>query len=377
MLTLTDMKDVERLPIKSAHKAFEAYHNWSRYMEELLARKIDQVRNNEIVEGMDVMGSLTRIAYEPELNLSNRSAKRISSDVVISDSHILGNAFVMILAGHETTANSILISLLELAINPGPQRQAQDEIQAVFGDDPPEKWNYDSSIDKLLGGMLGAILSEQLRLMPPSVTIPKTVLQDQDIIIDGRKVTFPAGTQLNLVAFGAHRNSRYWPTQPSTISNRPDDLDDFKPERWLIKQIVKDESPTESKIEPSEDNDLIREGAKKSHSKQFRPVPGSYFPFSEGARSCLGRRLAQVEIMAVLAVIFQRYSIELAVDEWASDEDVEAMSMEEKKSLYEIAQKKARQTIRTATSIITLRLHSSSVPFRLVTKGQERFIKSF
>ena len=81
--------------------------------------------------------------------------------------------------------------------------------------------------------------------------------------------------------------------------------------------------------------------------------------------------------MAVLAVIFQRYSIELAVDEWASDEDVEAMSMEEKKSLYEIAQKKARQTIRTATSIITLRLHSSSVPFRLVTKGQERFIKSF
>jgi len=32
----------------------------------------------------------------------------------------------------------------------------------------------------------------------------------------------------------------------------------------------------------------------------------------------------------MLAVIFQKYSVELAVDEWASDEEVENMSVEER-----------------------------------------------
>jgi len=42
----------------------------------------------------------------------------------------------------------------------------------------------------------------------------------------------------------------------------------------------------------------------------------------EGARSCLGRRLDQVKVIVVLSVIFQRYSLELAVDEWATDDEV-------------------------------------------------------
>jgi hypothetical protein len=80
--------------------------------------------------------------------------------------------------------------------------------------------------------------------------------------------------------------------------------------------------------------------------------------------------------VAVLAVIFQKYSLELAVDEWAGDDEVSKMSDEEKRRLYKLAQDKARRTIRSATTQITLKLHEDPgfIPVRIVHKGEERFI---
>ena len=80
--------------------------------------------------------------------------------------------------------------------------------------------------------------------------------------------------------------------------------------------------------------------------------------------------------MGVLSVIFQKYSIELAVDEWATDEEVAKMTDAEKKQVYSKAQDKARKMIRTATTLITLKLHEAPgyIPVRVVKKGEERFI---
>jgi cytochrome P450 len=282
----------------------------------------------------------------------------------------------MIIAGHETTANAIHFCLMELAINPKSQLQVQKDIQTIFGNSTPHTWDYDSSINKLLGGIVGAVLNEQLRLMPPIIAIPKTVPKnnDQEIMIDGKKITLPAGAHINLVTIGLHRNPRYWPSGRPTHSNRPDDLDEFKPERWLVETHASNKQPNNSSGESEEDDDFGGFTGKASHKKLFHPARGSYLPFSEGPRSCLGRRLAQVKIMAVLAVIFQQYSIELAVDEWASDDEVAAMPASEKRNIYKVAQDKARATLRTATSLITLKLHSGSIPIRLVKKGEERFL---
>ena len=63
--------------------------------------------------------------------------------------------------------------------------------------------------------------------------------------------------------------------------------------------------------------------------------------------------------MVVLSVIFQKYSIELAVDEWATDDEVAQMSIKDKKALYKKAKDKAKQTIRGASSRLTLKLHTS------------------
>ncbi|CAD6444418.1 e6a8727b-b1bd-4078-91ff-bf9a30c9ee5d [Sclerotinia trifoliorum] len=366
------------MPFHSAQKALESFDNWGQYMNELFAQKAQEATEGKESEGMDIMGSLVRSSYGPTSVqvASKTSPSRVEKDqakrVALSDSEILGNAFVMIVAGHETTANSIHFSLMELAINPRFQLQIQEEVQKIFGDSPPETWDYDKNINLLLGGTLGATLNEQLRLMPPVVNIPKSVGQghDQTIFIDGKKITLPAGANINLNAVGLHRNPRYWPNEPSKITSRDDDLNDFKPERWFTKQVGKDDNAAES----SEEDDFGSFTGNNTSASLFRPARGSYIPFSDGARSCLGRRLAQVKIMAVLAVIFQKHSIELAVDEWATDEEVLTMSIDEKKELYSKAQRKARETIRGATSVITLKLHPGFIPVRLMKKGEERFV---
>lgn len=351
-------------------------------MNELFIEKVEEAQEGQLqkARGMDLMGSLVKTAYSnaPKVRSSTStvSEKRQASKApVLSDSDILSNAFVMILAGHETTANSIHFSLIELAINGSAQRRVQKEVQTIFGDSLPETWNYDSNINKLLGGYLGAVLNEQLRLMPPVIAIPKSVPkgQDQIISLDGKNVALPAGAQIALCSVGVHRNPKYWPTQASAVNDKPDDLDDFKPERWLIKVVNGDKDHEEIDIE-SENDEYGGFTGKNTHAELFRPARGSYIPFSDGARSCLGRRLAQVKIMAVLAVIFQQYSIELAVDEWATDEEVARMRTEERMQLYKKAQEKARATLRGASTIITLRLHSDSVPIRMVRKGKERFV---
>lgn len=75
-------------------------------------------------------------------------------------------------------------------------------------------------------------------------------------------------------------------------------------------------------------------------------------------------------------MIFQKYSVELAVDEWATDDEVAKTSDEQRRKVYKKAQDKARRTIRSATTHITLGLHEDPgfIPVRVVRKGEERFL---
>ncbi|TVY33469.1 Cytochrome P450 [Lachnellula subtilissima] len=332
-------------------------------------QKVKETREGQKTEGIDILGSLVKSSY-------GDSSRAKGDQPVLSDSDIFGNAFVMIVAGHETTANSIHFSLMELAMSPKSQRLVQREVHTIFGDEPPEKWDYDSSINSLLGSIIGAVMNEQLRLMAPITNLPKNVTkgQDQVLNVDGKKITLPAGTMIYLNTVGVQRNPKYWPTQPSKISDRADDLNDFKPERWLVSLKADGEHVRNGQAGAEENDEFGGFTGQDSHAKLFRPVKGSYLPFSEGPRSCLGRRLAQVKVMASLAVIFQLYSIELAVDEWATDDQVAKMSDEEKRILYKKAQVAAREKLREATSLITLKLHPGFIPVRVVKKGKERFI---
>lgn len=109
----------------------------------------------------------------------------------------------------------------------------------------------------------------------------------------------------------------------------------------------------------------------------FKPAKGSFIPFSDGYRSCIGRRFAQVELLAVFAVIFRDYSVELAVDEYATDAEIAAMPKggEERRRVWQKAADRADYLMtKTMTSIITSQMRGTDVPLRFVRRGEERFM---
>lgn len=389
-----------RIPFKRTQFAAESHRNYLAYMHELLDEKMDQLRREEDpAPGMDMMGHLVRSMYPPTAAGADREKSQAEERLTKSD--IIGNAFIVLVAGHETTANALHFTLLEVAARPAVQRAIQRDIDRILGrNTDPKSWCYEASIGPLLGSMLGACMFETLRKMPSVVEIPKCVkggaAGGQIVTVDGETKVLPGGAKISLVAAAAHRNPRYWPTRKSRISGKSHDLDDYVPERWFRKVPghVEDEiastAPNTPPSSASHDSIFTRygdgetpassvTGEDEEGSTLFRPEKGAFLPFSEGPRSCLGRRIAQVEIMAVLAVIFQRYSLELAVDDFVggegADEVVKWMGRDERARVYGLAQEWCRERIRGARSVLTLKMQGGdSVPVRLVRRGEERFV---
>ncbi|KAI5462569.1 cytochrome P450 [Mariannaea sp. PMI_226] len=370
LLLLAPQWVLRLIPSSKTQAAADAHKDWTKYMQELLDEKIEEARHGERAEGMDFMGQLVRSSYKFE----GKMGKSILKEGGLSRDEILGNAFIILVAGHETTANAIHFILIELATNPASQRRLQHDIDEIVGDTDPSTWDYESVINPMMASSLGACLNETLRLMPAVVEIPKKVTQDQDqaVTVDGQKHVFPKGTQISLVAVSVHRNPRYWPSQPSKIYKGKDDVNDWVPERWFRKS---QDNTGKGDTKTEQDSDESGDPEEQVTSAQlFHPERGSYIPFSDGPRSCLGRRTAQVEIIAALAVLFRDYSLELAVDEWASDDELDKMSREKKAEIYRSAQASTRAKVNRSVSILTLKLDGEHVPVRLVKRGEERFV---
>ncbi|KAI0020085.1 cytochrome P450 [Xylariomycetidae sp. FL0641] len=360
------------IPMKAVKAAKRARDNYLQYMHEFIKDKAEDVREGDQEIGMDLMGSLVATSYQDK-----QAKTKAIRDTELTDSEIIGNAFIIFVAGHETSANVLHFALLELANNPAAQRRLQRDVDALLGrDSDPAAWDYEAKVGPMMASMLGAVQNETLRMMPPVIEVPKKVSPQQDQIVSlgdqGRQHALPAGAYLGLNVVAAHRNPRYWPTRPSRITGADDDLNDWVPERWF-----RDSSPVnETKSSPPEEGEGEENATPEPGASQlFRPAPGAFLPFSLGARACIGRRVAQVEILAALAVVFQRYSVENCVDDWADGERVARMTPEEMADVYRKATARSRETMARAQSLITLKLKAGDqVPIRLVKRGEERFV---
>lgn len=298
---------------------------------------------------------------------------------ILSRSELIGNSFIFFFAGHETTGNSIHFSILYLALNLSAQRRTQADIDAIVGRSKPiSDFSYHTDMPRLYNSMVGAVLNEQLRLMPAILNVPKVTTGNQTVTMDGRDFVLEDGTFIQLNVVGANRNPRYWPASPSKITLGTDDLNDFVPERWLPSNSKK---PNDDSTRVEEKTDDVPDGLEQTSfdtsatGSLFKPVKGSFITFSEGMRACPGRRFAQVETTAVLTAIFQKWSVELDVSDWASDEEVTRMGIDERRKLYGKAVERGRSVLeRCEQKVITLQmLPGEFVPVRFVERGKERF----
>ena len=373
-------------------------------MWEMLEAKKVEIATGKLQQqdGLDMLGNLLKSAglTHETPSASSVEKRQQAPKQTLSDAEIIGNAFIILLAGHETTANSIHFAILLLALEVASQRRLQADLDSIFQGRPPAAWDYDRDLPRLFAGMAGAVVNEQLRLIPPVVNIPKSTLPDQPqpITINGKKCIVPGGTLINLCSVAVQRNPKYWPTGPPSHPEEPvhpesnidNDLEEFKPERWLIDEAEKPSSQQNGGFRTangkshslaaaaipknSETDDLNINTAADTAPTLYRPQKGAYIPFSEGYRACIGRRFAQVEVLAALAVLFSQYSVELAVDQWANDEEVEKMGTEERRAVWGKARRSTMEKLRTKMeSVITIQLRGDTVPVRWVKRGKERF----
>uniref|UniRef100_A0A8C1QGI9 Thromboxane-A synthase n=1 Tax=Cyprinus carpio TaxID=7962 RepID=A0A8C1QGI9_CYPCA len=188
----------------------------------------------------------------------NESTKRAQQKRMMTEDEIVGQSFIFLLAGYETSSNTLAFACYLLALHPECQKKLQEEVDEFFS--RHETADY-TNVQELK--YLDMVICESLRLYPPAFRFARDV--DQDTVVNGQLL--PKGSSLEIAAGFLHYDPEYW-TEPEK----------FIPERFTPE-------------------------AKASRH------PFVYLPFGAGPRSCVGMRLAQLEIKMALLHIFRRFNM--------------------------------------------------------------------
>ncbi|KDR79325.1 hypothetical protein GALMADRAFT_243295 [Galerina marginata CBS 339.88] len=181
----------------------------------------------------------------------------------LSESEVIANIYMFLVAGHETTAHTLSFTFALLALYPDEQEKLYEHIRSVV---PKGREATYEEMPLLTYAM--AVFYETLRMFPPGTSIPKVAAEDTSLVASnshGEQITvpIPKGTAVIISTPGIHYNPRYW-----------DDPHAFKPARFL--------------------KDWPRE---------------AFLPFSAGARACLGRKFFETEGIATLTMLVSHYKI--------------------------------------------------------------------
>jgi cytochrome P450 len=224
-----------------------------------LARSMVEV--NGAVDGF-IAQARRRMHHDPQLRTSPRNlleamiVEADKPDSGISDAQVAGNVLTMLLAGEDTTANTIAWMIYLLWTHPEALQQAKDEIQAQVRDP------HSPTMDEMDGlHYLQACIHETMRLKPVGPQLP--LQANRDLAVGD--VHVPRGTiVINLLRSDTLREDLV------------DHATEFRPERWL---------------------------------QENNPVKRMSTPFGAGPRICPGRYLALLEMKIAMTVLLGRFDI--------------------------------------------------------------------
>ncbi len=258
---------IERVMMMTGRRITAAVPYWRWFKlpaDRALDRSLDSMERS--VDGF-IAKARARMAAEPRLyeepaNLLEGLIAGQRAEGTFSDEEVKGNVFTILLAGEDTTSNTLGWTIWLLASRPELQERLAAEAGDALGDGSRPIEHEDIAALALTE----AALRESMRLK--GVAPINGIEPVEDTTILGTHV--PAGTRLVLL---------------TRLASMPTaSRDEFLPERWL------------------EDSDETR--APKS------------LAFGAGPRFCPGRNLAFLEAKAALATIVRDFEIE--VDETAA-----------------------------------------------------------
>ncbi|GAA5888489.1 hypothetical protein JCM6882_008640 [Rhodosporidiobolus microsporus] len=203
------------------------------------------------------------------------------SKAPLSTEELRAEMMNILLAGHETTSNQLAWTLHYFTRYPDVQTKLRDELRAALKeaqDDGREELDY-SEIDKL--EYLDAVVNESLRV-EPSIPITTRQATTDDHIPLSRPIPSATHPGSTISSIAVKKGQQF--VIPIYAANRNRDLfgedaDEFRPERWL---------------EKDEKGERIMQGG----SGHF-----GAFTFLQGPRSCIGYKLANMELKVALAVL--------------------------------------------------------------------------
>ncbi|KAG9081293.1 hypothetical protein FS749_007783 [Ceratobasidium sp. UAMH 11750] len=163
---LLTVSDNISLPLIMPNWAWGLRQSW-KYVK----KANDELRlyiHEMIAERRELQDMASRSLAEGKHDIFNQIIHAHDDNDMLSEDELIGNAFIFLLAGHETTAHSLAIALALLALYPVEQARLAQEIQAA----QPESrdFTYD---DMLKMPFALAVLYETLRLYPMAPVIPK------------------------------------------------------------------------------------------------------------------------------------------------------------------------------------------------------------
>ena len=246
MLTMIPLGGwIARLPLRSNRFRKRT----CRAMDRLIHDVVERARGDDA--RTDLISGLVRATDEQGVG------RRLSVEEVRDE------AYVMILAGYENSANSLAWCFYYISRNPEVRVRLEKEVDEVLGGRPLTPESYRHLV------YAKAVFNEALRIAPPTWVVGRTAIEDC-VIGDW---FIPKGTVVQPC----------WRVPQRSDEHFPDALS-FRPERWL--------------------------GDSPPQWHRF-----AYVPFGAGARKCVGLHFATMEAVFVLASITRRWRVDVVSDE--------------------------------------------------------------
>lgn len=190
-------------------------------------------------------------------NLESEEREESSSKKkALTTEEIMANSLIFFLAGYETTNIGLCYTSYLLATNPEAQTRLIEEVDKFA----PTRNDVTYDTVKEME-YLDALVRESLRLFPPVAIIQRD--NDKTNIING--IEIPKGVTIIFPVYAMHHDPDIW-----------EDPEQFRPERFF-----------------------------KENRDKIHPI--GWLPFGAGPRSCIGLRLAFMEIKFGLIRLLQKY----------------------------------------------------------------------
>ncbi|WVW86888.1 hypothetical protein I302_108943 [Kwoniella bestiolae CBS 10118] len=223
---------------------------------------------------VDLLGAMVHAQLVAEEEARVQHGHDSVPNVGLKEDEVIGNMFIFLLAGHETTGHTLAFTLAQLALHPEWQEEVYKEVKEVCGDERPSYRDVHRLPLCLAVGLeamrLTDIVRQLFKVAKEDSMLPYTTWNEAGEVTH-REHFVKKGSVVFIDTPACQLNPFHWK-----------DANDFNPRRHLS-------------------DDVSRASLNNAE------VP--FVAFSMGPRQCIGRRFAEVEMICFISIILSKYTI--------------------------------------------------------------------